>query len=361
MSTRRKTSARQLMDQAPTVRLLEAVRSFTAERKRDALVTTLIRTMLEVLPARAIEFQPRGGQGHEGRLRVHDDHAHPAGSAAGQPRRSDEVTQMRQDMARYLQRIDGAAEGAVPEAGVIGHGYSIHPLLDGQGVAGLIAIEHAPGRPFETAIVDALLRIYRNFATVIDDSHRDTLTGLLNRKTFEQSIQSVLLESKRVSTLSPDGVEHRREPGTDACHWLAVMDIDHFKRINDTFGHLYGDEVLILLSRLMLQSFRKSDRVYRFGGEEFAVLLSPCTPADVRTVLDRFRMAVQNHDFPQVGQVTISIGVVAVQAQDIPATVVAHADEALYASKHGGRNRVTAYADLAVQAAPQQESSIDLF
>ncbi|WP_140627735.1 GGDEF domain-containing protein [Methylibium rhizosphaerae] len=360
MTARKKAAARHAVDQAPTVRLLEAVRSFTAERKRDALVTTLIKTMLEVLPARAIEYQPRGAHGHEGRLRVHGDNAQ-AGSASGQQRRMDEASPMRQDMAHYMQRIDSAADGASPEAGIIGHGYSIHPLLDGQGVAGLIAIEHAPGRPVETAIVDALLRIYRNFATVIDDSHRDTLTGLLNRKTFEQSIQSVLLESKRISTVSPDGVEHRREPGSDACHWLAVMDIDHFKRINDTFGHLYGDEVLILLSRLMLQSFRKSDRVYRFGGEEFAVLLSPCTAADVRNVLDRFRLAVQNHDFPQVGQVTISIGVVAVQAQDIPATVVAHADEALYASKHGGRNRVTAYADLAVQAAPQQASSIDLF
>jgi diguanylate cyclase (GGDEF)-like protein len=354
MTARKKAAARHAIDQTPTVRLLEAVRSFTAERKRDALVTTLIKTMLEVLPARAIEFQPRGTHGQEGRLRVHRD--------GTRQQHQDDSTPMRQDMSHYMSRLDTVGDGAMPEAGIVGPGYSIHPLLDGQGVAGLIAIEHAPGSHLEPAIVDALLRIYRNFATVIDDSHRDTLTGLLNRKTFEQSIQSVLLESKRIATTSPDGVEHRREPGAGACHWLAVMDIDHFKRINDTFGHLYGDEVLILLSRLMLQSFRKSDRVYRFGGEEFAVLLSPCTADDVRTVLDRFRLAVQNHAFPQVGQVTISIGVVAVQAQDIPATVVAHADEALYASKHGGRNRVTAYADLAVQAAPQQqESSVDLF
>ena len=347
-----------MLNQTPTMRLLEAVRSFTAERRRDALVTTLIRTMLEVLPARAIEFQPCGMHPLEGRLVLRAD-----GSRGDSPRQlSDESTPMRRDMAQCMARLDGAAaDGAGYEDSVSGDGYSVHPLQDGQGVAGIIGIEHAPGEQVEPAIVDALLRIYRNFAAVIDDSHRDTLTGLLNRKTFEQSILNVLLESKREATLAPNGIEQRQQPASDACHWLAVMDIDHFKRINDTFGHLYGDEVLILLSRLMLQSFRKSDRIYRFGGEEFAVLLSPCSANDIHKVLDRFRLAVQNHDFPQVGQVTISIGFVAVRTQDIPAAVVAHADEALYASKHGGRNRITAYSSLAVETAAPQSSSIDLF
>ena len=336
-----------------TVRLLEAVRSFTAERERDALVSTLIRTLLEVLPASAIEFHPRGASPADG-FRMERE------SSASGPMNSGE---MKAAATAWVNAFDKRGGHPRPETTVVGAGYSLHPLADGQGVVGLVAIEHAPGQQMDLAIVDALLRIYRNFAVVIDDSHRDTLTGLLNRKTFEQSIQTVLLESKQAFAAPSEGTDQRRRVVPDACHWLAVMDIDHFKRINDSFGHLYGDEVLILLSRLMMQSFRRSDRLYRFGGEEFAVLLSPCSAEDVRMVLERFRTAVQNHVFPQIGQVTISIGFVAIKAQDIPATVVAHADEALYASKHGGRNRVTAYADIVADTSPAgvQGSSIDLF
>ena len=274
---------------------------------------------------------------------------------------------MRVAVERSLKRLKGLAGDNLPvERAEIGRGYSLHTLMGSRGPAGIVAIEHMPTRGVDPDIVDALLRIYSNFIVVIDDSHRDTLTGLLNRKTFEHSIQTVLLETREAAgkplrLVEQRRVEQRRGAPPGACHWLAVMDIDHFKRINDAFGHLYGDEVLILLSRMMLQSFRKSDRVYRFGGEEFAVLLSPCKLDDARAVLLRFREAVQNREFPQVGQVTISIGFVGVTVQDIPATVIAHADEALYASKHAGRNRVTGYMDLQHAQASPQVSSVDLF
>lgn len=341
-------------DRTQMVRLLEAVRSFTAERECDAMATTLLRTIVEVFPAVAIELIPSDSDGELSRVRVEHAAAVCLGAAP-----SPVAEDMREAASRMLERLERSTPYFTHA--IVGPGYSLHALLASQGPVGVVAIEHAPGGNVDPAIVDAMLRIYRNFAAVIDDSHRDTLTGLLNRKTFEQSIQTVLEETRAASGSPAHRVEKRREASAHASHWLAVIDIDHFKRINDRFGHLYGDEVLILLARMMLQSFRKADRVYRFGGEEFAVLLSPCAPDDVRAVLDRFRQIVQDHCFPQIGQVTISIGYVAVTVQDIAVTVISHADEALYASKHAGRNRVTGYVDLPHARSCAQPSSVDLF
>jgi len=338
--------------------LLEAVMRFTAERNREALASTLLKTMLEVLPAAAIEFHPYKAPDRTGGTRLEHE-----GAESGRLPVQSECTQKRlhRDVTACLRRLAAAGRVDAHLASVTTPDYSLHPLVDALGINGVIAIENLPGCTVDPQMVDAFLRIYHNFAAVIDDSRRDTLTGPLNRKTFEESIQTVLLESRDANCGCALGVEHRKAAAAGACHWLAVIDIDHFKRVNDTFGHLYGDEVLLLLARLMLQSFRHSDRVYRFGGEEFAVLLSPCTPEDAEAVLERFRAKTESYRFAQVGQVTISIGFVAIRRQDIPATVVGHADQALYASKRNGRNRVTAYEDLALDATAEQASSVDLF
>ncbi len=119
----------------------------------------------------------------------------------------------------------------------------------------------------------SILRIYRNFQGLLDYSERDTLTGLLNRKTFDESFLKAMAEP---CAAAGAGVAGERPPGTAArarSYWLGVIDIDHFKRVNDNHGHLIGDEVLLLLARLMRSSFRFHDRLYRFGGEEFVVLM----------------------------------------------------------------------------------------
>src|SRR5213076_2390666 len=100
--------------------------------------------------------------------------------------------------------------------------------------------------------------------------------------------------------------------------WLAVVDIDHFKRVNDKFGHLYGDEVLILIANLLQSSFRAHDRVFRFGGEEFVVLLRSTTLDNARKIIDRFRVNVEAYVFPQVGTVTVSVGFVSISGYESP-------------------------------------------
>src|SRR6202011_3687326 len=90
--------------------------------------------------------------------------------------------------------------------------------------------------------------------------------------------------------------------------WLALIDIDRFKSINDGYGHLFGDEVLLLVSQLMKRSFRGADQLFRFGGEEFVVLLDRASEPGAQIVLERLRTTIGEHEFPQVGQVTISVG-----------------------------------------------------
>ena len=90
-----------------------------------------------------------------------------------------------------------------------------------------------------------------------------------------------------------------RRANTKTGYWLGVVDIDHFKRVNDGFGHLIGDEVLVLVARIMRQSFRHYDRLYRFGGEEFVVLLRGGDEEDAKAAFERFRTNVESYLFPR--------------------------------------------------------------
>jgi diguanylate cyclase (GGDEF)-like protein len=129
-------------------------------------------------------------------------------------------------------------------------------------------------------------------------------------------------------------------------HWLGVIDIDHFKNINDNFGHLIGDEVLILVSNLMKSAFRSQDKLFRFGGEEFVVLLKPTELANALATFERYRKEVDGFRFPQVEHVTISAGFTRIGLYDTPSMILDNADEALYYAKEHGRNLVFCYEEL---------------
>ena len=195
-------------------------------------------------------------------------------------------------------------------------------------------------------VIGGIVSVYRNFQNLLDYSERDSLTGLLNRKTFDDQLSKMLASSPEQDLLALPAEQERRHHCDEEKQWLAVVDVDHFKLVNDKFGHLYGDEVLILIANLLQSSFRAQDRVFRFGGEEFVVLLRSTSLTNVKKIIDRFRMNVESHDFPQVGQVTVSVGFVSISAMEAPVIILGHADQALYYAKSHGRNMACHYDEL---------------
>jgi diguanylate cyclase (GGDEF)-like protein len=215
-------------------------------------------------------------------------------------------------------------------------------------------------------LIIGFLEIYHNYLSIIEDSQRDTLTGLLNRKTFDNNIARIIETQQQADKAKQSGKNspRRRKGSENGSYWLAVMDVDFFKCINDRFGHLYGDEVLLLLAQIMEKTFRQHDRLFRFGGEEFVVVLAPARPVDAKNAFERFRRNIESYDFPQVGKVTISIGFVRIAHNEIPSTFIGHADEALYYAKHNGRNQVCSYEQLVREGkldTVNRKSDIELF
>lgn len=216
-------------------------------------------------------------------------------------------------------------------------------------------------------VLKGVFQVYQNYQSLLDYSERDALTGLFNRKTFDEQFSRHALNglsSGRPGTVTESlPPEEGSQPGEPVQQWLAVVDIDHFKQVNDRFGHLYGDEVLILIANILRSSFRSHDRIFRFGGEEFVVLLRSTTLSTAHKVFNRFRLAVQEYNFPQVGQVTVSLGFVSTM-QGSPVEILGQADQALYYAKEHGRNQVCFYDDLVASgqlAAKVANDDVELF
>lgn len=121
---------------------------------------------------------------------------------------------------------------------------------------------------------------------------------------------------------------------------IIMLDIDHFKKINDTYGHLRGDEVLKSLSAVIKQHMRSSDYFVRWGGEEFIVLATETLLEGAKTLAENLRAKVEEFNFEEVGTITISLGVAQKQIDESEADFLNRVDEALYKAKNGGRNQV---------------------
>ena len=196
----------------------------------------------------------------------------------------------------------------------------------------------------EQVTLNALCRIYENYLTILNESERDKLTGLLNRQTFDRKIKQ-LLEEQLHSHNSP--VEKgARNKHYDESSWLAMIDIDYFKKVNDTYGHVCGDEVLLTLSQRMQQFFRSSDLIFRFGGEEFVIVFEPTTLLHIATKLAHFQDFISDQKFPFVEELTLSIGFARMSPYDFPISVIENADKALYVAKNNGRNQCIYYGDI---------------
>jgi diguanylate cyclase (GGDEF)-like protein len=230
----------------------------------------------------------------------------------------------------------------------------------------LVFATNHPADAKEIKAVESLARIFGNQIRLLDYSELDSLTRLLNRKTFDETFDRLLTNLARSSRKSrKQDKNERRFRAEKHPAWLATIDIDHFKRINDMFGHLFGDEVLLRMGELLRKTFRDGDRLFRFGGEEFVAIINAPGRDLAEAGFERFRSSLENHEFPQVGTVTCSIGFTLVSENEVSTNVLGRSDQAMYFAKKSGRNRTCCYEQLLdrgmiVTAAPSKEIALDI-
>lgn len=232
------------------------------------------------------------------------------------------------------------------------------PVVIDDQVSGAVYIVAKHLNSSEQVTLNALCRIYENYLTILNESERDKLTGLLNRQTFERKIKQ-LLEDQLHSHNTPQ-LQGNRNKRYDESSWLAILDIDHFKQVNDTYGHVCGDEVLLTLAQKMQLFFRSSDLIFRFGGEEFVVVFEPTTLEHITSKLTVFQQYVRDNKFPFVEQLTLSIGFSRMSPYDFPISVIENADKALYVAKNSGRNQCVYYGDILDEDSQEHPSADDV-
>lgn len=348
--------------------VVEHLAELTGFRDRDVMDVTLVSALRDLLePLSVAIYRIAGDTGQERwltRARLEGSQAvASADSFWTEPERLPALQ-------AHPERLECMRERHVLQRRQGERWLTLFPLATEREVVGVLELgTESQLKSSAQRMVGSILRIYHNFQGLLDYSERDTLTGLLNRKTFDESFLKALGElgqaSRHDCALADDG---RRQPlptqGTRARYWLGVIDIDHFKSVNDRYGHLIGDEVLLLLSRLMRNSFRFHDLLYRFGGEEFVVLMRCEDQDDVALAFERLRQNCEQYTFPQVGRITVSIGFTEVRAEDAPAGAFERADRAVYHAKAHGRNQVQSHAALVAQGQMRENtqlSAVELF
>ena len=177
-------------------------------------------------------------------------------------------------------------------------------------------------------------KLHRELESAKGEAMIDPMTGILNRRGFEKAASRILDESA--------------SSGKEIC--LLMVDIDHFKKINDTYGHLVGDKVIRAVAEMLKSKVKGQDSVARLGGEEFAVLLPETPAAGAFAVAEHIRKSIEIGKIRRIdsqetiGAVTVSIGIASLIPDEGINQLLNQADQALYASKTRGRNRTTIYA-----------------
>lgn len=338
--------------------LVEHLAELTGFRDRDVLDVTLAGAFRDLLHPRSVAIYRVVGDGDNQRwlTRARLDEGDAVATADPVWVDLDSLPALKEHPAR-VEALTG--QTVVTKNGDAG--LSVFPLATDREVVGVLELVTDGALHTEAQrMVCSILRIYRNFQGLLDYSERDTLTGLLNRKTFDESFLKIS------SAIPSAGTSHdaRRASGPGTRYWLGMIDIDHFKSVNDTYGHLIGDEVLLLLSRLMRSSFRFHDRLYRFGGEEFVVLMRCDGELDAQRAFERLRTNTLAYQFPQVGHITVSVGFSELKAGDSPSAAIERADRAVYWAKTHGRNQVQSHADLVARGeleAGEKVGDVELF
>lgn len=177
-------------------------------------------------------------------------------------------------------------------------------------------------------------RLQEDLQIVRENSLKDPLTKVFNRKFFDDTLSKAMLDEANQGTLA-----------------LLLVDIDHFKVFNDTHGHVVGDQVLRVVGNILQSNIKGKDTVARYGGEEFGIILPETSLQMADQLANTIRRSVMAKELlkkstsENLGRITLSIGVAVLRRGDTPESLIARADQGLYAAKRSGRNRVICETD----------------
>jgi diguanylate cyclase (GGDEF)-like protein len=316
---------------------LDQIARLTRGKDRDSIDTTLVEVLQSLLDARVVALSEALADDHGARwltrARLERGMVAPQSTPPWLELADLPLVEQDPEGARALQQRQTRV---VPQS--TGHRVLVPVLTETERQLIVdVLLDQAPSAA-TVRMIEGFARIFENFVSLLDASERDTLTGLLNRKSFDDAFY------KATRRELAEGVdEGGRRASALGGYWLAVVDVDHFKSVNDRYGHLIGDEVLLLMARILRSTFRHVDRLYRFGGEEFVVLMCANDAAAAAAAFERLRQNVERYAFPQVGRITVSIGYTQVREHDTPADAFERADRAVYLAKASGRNQVRSF------------------
>ncbi len=342
--------------------VIESVIEITRHRDIDSLEYSLVATLAEMLPAHHISMSKIGTTTHFSKVEevvCFESAVNESGKPFYTWNKDPVLIDIDEDVKQCI---------SVNHAMFLTASYKDDPVfrhiipyyLKGE-IHGVIKIDSRDDITEHKTLVEGLVRIYSNHLYLLDESEHDKLTGLLNRRAFEKKLHRLLLlqrnHKKELDPLAEHNQRQTADESTEA--WLAVIDIDFFKRVNDEWGHLIGDEILLGVARLMKEAFRKSDLLFRFGGEEFVVMLEPTPEDKAFMVFERFRTAIQEFTFPKTNNITVSVGFARLTKTDFPADIIERADKALYYVKEHGRNQVAHYEALVKEGKLKPRTDFD--
>ncbi|OOF28103.1 GGDEF domain-containing protein [Salinivibrio sp. IB872] len=311
---------------ASSIQILDSIVDFTAKTEVDAITKSLLTSILELTPVSEVV------------LLDYCSGLNPPFTVLG----TNDNSAFQQE---NIERVDALLEDCLEIQKVTVHQAHDHTLVavpiyyeKDEDIRGVLCGRAEQLNEEQLALVSGLIHIYENYQQIIMASERDSFTGLFNRKVLTKKLDLISDRLAQAPTAIDSDLDQASFP------WICIFDVDHFKQINDNFGHVFGDEVILLLASLMRQTFSIEDTLFRYGGDEFLVLLHPCTRAMAEQKANTFIANVNARDFGAAETVTISMGATRIdKAHQSTSTLLGNADQALYHAKQNGRNQVAFY------------------